>query len=119
MTSRISRGEIWLADLKPRYGAEPAKTRPVLVIQSQALLDAGYSTTLVIPVTTKLIDDAEPLRIRIAAAGRLKRESDLLIAQLRAIDHRRFTAGPLLRVPASLLARVEGAIREVTGITAG
>ena len=36
----MKRGEIWLADLNPRRGTEPGKTRPVLVVQSQALLDA-------------------------------------------------------------------------------
>ena len=33
------RGEIWLADLNPRRGTEPGKTRPVVAVQAQALLD--------------------------------------------------------------------------------
>ena len=65
------RGEIWLADLNPPRGTEPGKTRPVLIMQSQALLDAEHPSTYVIPLTTKLVDDAEPLRIRVSAAGRL------------------------------------------------
>jgi len=113
--SKINRGEIWLADLSPRFGAEPGKTRPVLILQSQVLLDAGYSTTLVIPLTTKLIGDAEPLRIRLAAANRLRRSSDLLIAQLRAIDNRRLISGPLTKLSPALLARVEEAVHEVLG----
>ena len=67
MTSRTNRGEVWLASLGPRYGAEPGKLRLVLVLQSQVLIDAHYSTTVVIPLSTKLIDDAEPLRVRVAA----------------------------------------------------
>jgi mRNA interferase MazF len=107
------RGEIWLANLNPRRGTEPGKTRPVLIIQSQALLDAGHPSTLIIPLTTNLIEDAEPLRIRISAADQLRQDSDLLIDQLRAIDNRRLTQGPLTRLSARLLAKVDDAIREV------
>ncbi|MGB4782623.1 type II toxin-antitoxin system PemK/MazF family toxin, partial [Candidatus Methylomirabilis sp.] len=88
-----NRGEIWLADLDPRRGTEPGKTRPVLIIQSQALLDASHPSTVIIPLTTNVIDDAEPLRIRIPASGRMRHDSDLLIDQLRAIDNRRLVQG--------------------------
>ena len=107
------RGEVWLADLDPRRGTEPGKTRPVLIVQSQALLDAGHPSTLVVPLTTALVEDAEPLRVRIPAAGRLRQESDLLIDQLRAIDNRRLIQGPLTRVPAGLMERVGRAVQEV------
>ena len=113
MTRTPNRGEVWLANLDPRHGTEPGKTRPVLVVQAQALLDAGHPSTLIIPLTTSLVDDAEPLRIRIAPSGRLRRGSDLLIDQLRAIDNRRLTQGPMTRLPPSLMARVGEAIREV------
>lgn len=52
------RGEIWLANLSPRHGTEPGKTRPVLIIQTQALLDAQHPSTVIIPLTTNLIEDA-------------------------------------------------------------
>ncbi len=108
-----NRGEIWLANLDPRRGTEPGKTRPVLVIQAQALLDALHPSSLVIPLTTHLADDAEPLRIRVAAAGRMRHESDLLIDQLRAIDNRRLIGGPMTRLSPTLLARVGRAVLEV------
>ena len=110
-----NRGEVWLANLDPRRGTEPRKTRPVLLVQAQALLDAGHPSTLVIPLTTNLVDDAEPLRLRVPAAQRLRRSSDLLVDQLRAIDNRRLVGGPLTRLPRALVARVDNAIREVLG----
>jgi mRNA-degrading endonuclease toxin of MazEF toxin-antitoxin module len=58
------RGEVWLAHLNPRRGTEVGKTRPVLVVQAQALIDAGHPSTIIVPLTTNLIDEAEPLRIR-------------------------------------------------------
>ncbi len=107
------RGEIWLADLNPRRGTEPGKTRPVLIIQAQALLDAGHPSTLVIPLTTQLIDDAEPLRLRITAQGKLRKDSDLLLDQLRAIDNQRLIDGPLTRLTAIQLRAITQAIKEV------
>lgn len=107
------RGEIWLANLNPRRGTEPGKTRPVLIVQSQALLDADHPSTLIVPLTTNLIEDAEPLRIRVSAAEQLRQDSDLLIDQLRAIDNRRLIQGPLLRLSERLMKKVGDAIREV------
>ena len=70
------RGEIWLADLNPRRGTEPGKTRPVVIVQAQVLLDAEHPSTLVVPLTTQLVDAAEPLRICIRASGSLKKDSE-------------------------------------------
>jgi len=108
-----NRGEVWLANLEPRRGTEPGKTRPVLIVQSQGLLDAGHPSTLIIPLTTNLVDDAEPLRVRIPAVGQLRSESDLLVDQLRAIDNRRLVQGPLTRLPHGLMATVEQAMCEI------
>jgi len=109
----MKRGEIWLADLNPRRGTEPGKTRPVLVVQSQALLDVRHPSTLVVPLTTKLTDNAEPLRIRVEPQGTLGRRSDLLIDQLRAIDNARLIRGPLTTLDAGAVSHVDEALRQV------
>ncbi|HLI86947.1 MAG TPA: type II toxin-antitoxin system PemK/MazF family toxin [Bryobacteraceae bacterium] len=110
------RGEIWLANLNPPHGTEPGKTRPVLVIQSQALLDAGHPSTYIIPLTTQLIDNAEPLRIRLAACQGLPRDSDLLMDQMRAIDNRRLVRGPLVRLPRATMRQVQAALLQLLDI---
>lgn len=111
-------GEIWLANLNPGRGSEPGKIRPVLLLQNQALLDAKHPSTLIIPLTTNLIDDAEPLRLRVPAQGGLNKDSDLLIDQLRAIDNKRLIDGPLLRLDAEAMGRVYQAVSEVLGLSA-
>lgn len=107
------RGEIWLADLNPGRGTEPGKTRPVLIVQAQALLDAEHPSTLVVPLTTRLVEAAEPLRVRIPASGGLKNESDALIDQVRAIDNRRLVQGPLSRLQPPQVDAVSEALLEV------
>ena len=103
MNNKFSQGDIWLANLNPSKKTEPGKVRPVLIIQSQYLLDVGHSTTIIIPLTTNLIDDAEPLRIRIPAEKRLQHDSDLLVDQVRAVDNSRLIEGPLLNIGISRL----------------
>lgn len=112
------RGGVWLANLNPGRGTEPGKTRPVLVVQCQALLDAEHPSTLIVPLTTRLVDDAEPLRLRLKAQGRLKQDSDLLLDQLRAIDNKRLTDGPLLQCSAEFMARVDSALKDVLDLVA-
>lgn len=111
-----NQGEVWLADLNPRHGTEPGKVRPVLVVQNQALLDIGHPSTLVIPLTTNVVDDAYPLRIRVHAQDRLEKDSDLLIDQLQAIDIARLTFGPLANLDANTLREVGEAVGEVLGL---
>ena len=116
MTRKLEHGAVWLADLNPQRGTEPGKTRPVLIIQNQALLDAGHPSTLVIPLTTILIENAAPLRLRLSARDRLDRDSDLLIDQIRAIDNQRLVTGPLTLLGAEEVSQIYHAILEVMGI---
>lgn len=116
MTPAIKNGTIWLANLNPQKGTGPRKTRPVLILQDQALLDAGHPSTIIIPLTTNLIDDAEPLRIRIKTREKLTRDSDLIIDQIRAIDNRRITSGPLANLESELMKKIYQAVLEVIGI---
>lgn len=116
MTRKLEHGAVWLADLNPRRGTEPGKTRPVLIIQNQALLDADHPSTLVIPLSTRLIENAAPLRLRLSARDRLDQDSDLLIDQIRAIDNQRLVTGPLTLLGAEEMSRIYPAIMEVMGI---
>ena len=50
----------------------------------------GYPTTIIIPLSTSLVDNAEPIRYRITKRDDLKEDSDLVLTQIRAIDNDRF-----------------------------
>ena len=115
MTQNLNFGEIWLADLNPKSGTEPGKTRPVLIVQDQTLLDISHPSSIIIPLTTNLIDNAEPLRIRVLPYDKLEKESDLLIDQIRAIDNRRLKQGPIAICDQRFMDKVHKAIFEVIG----
>ncbi len=109
----LRRGEIWLANLNPRQGTEPGKTRPVLIVQAQALLDARHPSTFDHPPHDAARGNAEPLRVRVGIAGGLRQDSDLLMDQFRAIDNRRLVRGPLLLLSPDVMGRVDAALSEV------
>jgi len=79
-------------------------------------LDVEHPSTLIIPLTTNLVDDAEPLRLRIKAQDKLKKNSDLLIDQIRSIDNKRLIDGPLVKCKNSFMSKVYEAIHEVMGM---
>jgi len=107
---KVRRGALYLADLTPRVGTEPGKLRPVLVIQTDLLNDAGHPSTWVLPCTTRLTGESL-LRVPLprGAAGN-RQECEVMIDQSRAIDNKRFVRA-LKPLPASLLREVEEKLR--------
>jgi len=86
----IKKWNVYLADLNPKFGTEPGKTRPVVVIQTD-LLNHRHPSTIVCPLTTQIHPKSDILRVHLrkGEAGLMER-SDIMVDQLRAIDNRRF-----------------------------
>lgn len=103
----VKRGSVYLANFNPSKGTEPSKIRPCLVVQSDLLNEAGHPSTTVLPLTTKLLDDAAPLRYRLNARDQLHADSDIMVDQARTIDNRRFTDELLTILTRQELAEVE------------
>jgi mRNA interferase MazF len=109
---RIVHGALYAADLAPRFGTEPGKIRPVLVIQTDLLNETGHPSTWVLPCTTRLTG-ANLLRVELPhrIAGNPK-DCEIMIDQSRAIDNRRFRR-LLGRLPESLLREVKEKLRKL------
>ncbi|MDO8675568.1 MAG: type II toxin-antitoxin system PemK/MazF family toxin [Candidatus Omnitrophota bacterium] len=87
---KISKFHIYLADLDPAFGTEPGKTRPVVVVQTDDINDI-HTSTVVCLLTSRLRNDAAPLRVRVLAKeSLLPFDSDIMTDQIRAIDNHRF-----------------------------
>jgi mRNA interferase MazF len=86
----MKRYEVWVADLNPRQGTEAGKVRPVVIIQTD-LLNGKHSSTIVCPLTTRIVPTLKRLRVHLKSgiAG-LAVDSDILVDQIRAIDNGRF-----------------------------
>jgi len=87
---QIRRFEIWIADLNPRIGTEPGKTRPVLIVQTNLLNKIPHPSTIVCPITTSIQMETEILRVHIRrGTANLNEDCDIMIDQVRAVDNKR------------------------------
>jgi len=85
------RGDIWLVNLNPvKKSNEMGKIRPVLVFQNDELNQNDYPSTIILPLSTSLIEGAKPIRMRISKRENLQKDSDIVLTQVRAIDNSRF-----------------------------
>lgn len=115
---KIRRGALYLADLSPRTGTEPGKLRPVLVIQTDLLNEAGHPSTWVLPCTTRLSGE-NLLRVELPRSIAGNREAcEVMIDQSRAIDNRRFVRA-LRLLPRGLLREVEEKLRRLGDLERG
>ena len=87
----LNRCDIVGINLNPKKGDEIGKIRPCIVISNDdenKILD----TIIVMPLSTHLIDDMSPYRLRIAKRGKLEKNSDILINHVRTISKKRVTS---------------------------
>ena len=86
----IKQFEIWIADLNPKIGTEPGKTRPVLVVQTNFLNKVNHPSTIICPITTNVKTESEILRVNLRkGTANLHQDCDVMIDQVRAIDNKR------------------------------
>ena len=87
----IKQFEIWIADLNPKIGTEPGKTRPVLIIQTNLLNRIPHPSTIICPITTNVKRGSKILRVHLKkGTANLHQDCDIMIDQVKAIDNKRF-----------------------------
>jgi mRNA interferase MazF len=107
----IRRGRVYIVDFNPRVRTKPGKLRPAVTLQSDLVTQAGYPSTIVIPVTTRLVEDPGLLRLRVRRGqGGLTRDSDLLLAQVIAVANESFRR-EIGVLPDALMTELERRIR--------
>jgi len=87
----LSRGDIVGINLNPKKGDEVGKIRPCIIIsetQANQILD----TIIVVPLSSQLIDDMEPFRLRLTKRDNLDKDSDILLNHIRTISSKRVTS---------------------------
>lgn len=112
----IRRGYLYIIDFNPRVKTKPGKLRPAVVLQSDIINEAGYPSTIVIPTTTRLVEDPGILRLRIKKGqGGLARDSDLLLGQLIAVANESFRQ-EIGVLPEDLMDGLERRVRIILGL---
>ena len=112
----FQKGEIYLAKLNPKKGNEVGKIRPILVYQTNILNECEHPTTIILPISTVLIDDAYPLRYRIDSRDKLEKPSDILCDQIRTLDNQRILEGLLTKLTYQEILEIDKQVKIVLDI---
>lgn len=112
----IKHGHLYVIDFNPRIKTKPGKLRPALVLQSDLVNEAGYPSTIVVPTTTRLVENPGILRLRIKQGqGGIARDSDLLLGQVIAVANESFRQ-EIGALPNSLMEDLENRIRIILNL---
>ena len=112
----IKRGHLYIVDFNPRIKTKPGKLRPALVLQSDLVNEAGYPSTIVIPTTARLVENAGILRLRLKKGqGGIARDSDLLLGQLIAVANESFRQ-EIGALPNAMMEELENRIRIILSL---
>lgn len=89
MSEKITRGEMYYADLDPVVGSEQGGVRPVLIIQNN--VGNRYSPTVIVAIISGRTSTKAKMPTHYLVKGYvgLKRESIILLEQIRTIDKQR------------------------------
>lgn len=110
---QVSRGEIWLVSLDPTIGAEIRKTRPVVVVSSDAI--GALPIKLVAPLTEwkdYLDQNIWHVKVMPDSMNGLAKTSAVDTLQLRGVDTQRFVQ-KLGSVSPSVMRSIVAAIAAV------
>ena len=103
---------LYVVDLEPRVGTKPGKQRPCVAIQPDVFSEAGLPSTVVLPVTTRGVPDAFPLRVRLPSGTcGLRSDSDVLVDQILAWDNTLFRRD-LGGLPHAIQNEIRAAVRD-------
>lgn len=84
----LNKGDIVLVNFNPTKGSEMGKYRPAIII-SATLDNQTLPTLMVIPLSSQLVKDAKPYRVRISVREGLNQDSDACINEMRALAKER------------------------------
>ncbi len=111
----IRRGDVWLVNLDPTIGHEIKKSRPALIIQND--IGNKYShITIIAPITSQNTDKLYPIEVLLNKnISNLKKNSKILLNQIRAVDKMRLTK-KLGKVDKDTLNKINEAIKISLGL---
>ncbi|MEK6881011.1 MAG: type II toxin-antitoxin system PemK/MazF family toxin [Nanoarchaeota archaeon] len=111
----ILRGDIVVANLEPIKGSEQGRKRPVLIIQNNTFNETS-PTTIIAPITSK-IPSRKYLTSIVFKKEKigLKRDSTILLNQLRTIDKSRIIR-KISRIKEENMEEINKAIKITLGL---
>jgi mRNA interferase MazF len=110
------KGEIWWADLPAARGSEPAKTRPVLIVQCDTMNRSSVHTVICAVITSNLALEHAPGNFRLEkSVSGLEKTSVVNFSQIVTID-KSFLRVCVCTLPRPVTERIDQSLKTVFGI---
>ena len=110
------KGEIWWACLPNPRGSEPGKTRPVVIIQSDAINKSAIQTCICAIITSNVALMHAPGNILLETAeSKLDKTSVINISQIITID-KSFLTSQVSMLSKSMITKIDNSIKIVFNI---
>lgn len=94
----LIRGGIYLAKLNPAKTNEVGKVRPVIVLNSQIILNSTPPMVFICPLSKTSHPEFDELHIKISARDKLEKTSHSLVEHIRSISVDRITFPRLAQI---------------------
>lgn len=107
----LNRGDIHLVNFNPAKGGEVGKLRPAIILSDKEDNEI-LSTVIVIPLSTVIEPDALPYRYLITSRGKLLKDSDACIYEIRALSKTRVKE-KLSKLQAKELETIQNALCQI------
>jgi mRNA interferase MazF len=112
----LTRGGVYLARLDPSKGGEIGKVRPVVILNSQIILDIMPPTVLVCPLSSQSHPRFESLHVEMPPRDNLKVTSYALVEHCRSIAIRRMVFPRLAQLTSSELLLILHRLQRLVGL---
>lgn len=112
----LSRGGVYLAKLSPTKDAEVGKVRPIILLNSQAILNKKPPIIFVCPLSSKSYSEFSGLHFELAPRDSLKVRSYALLEHCRSISLGRVVYPRLAQVTDSELNGILHKLQILIGI---
>ncbi|MDR2482559.1 MAG: type II toxin-antitoxin system PemK/MazF family toxin [Treponema sp.] len=110
------KGEIWWAELPTARGSEPAKTRPVLIVQCDMMNRSSLHTVICAAITSNLALEHAPGNFRLEkSVSGLEKTSVINFSQIVTID-KAFLRECVRTLPKLVAQRIDQSLKTVFGI---
>jgi mRNA interferase MazF len=110
------RGELWWAELPPPRRSEPAKRRPVLIIQGDTYNRSAISTVICAAITSNLaLAKAPPNLLLEKSASGLEKNSVINFSQITTLD-KSFFIQQISMLPKNTIEKINERIKQILDI---
>jgi mRNA interferase MazF len=112
----VIKGEIWWANLPDPRGSEPAKRRPVLVVQNDIFNRSAINTVICAVITSNLHLANAPFNILLEKGiSKLEKTSVVNISQIITLD-KAYLTELVSMLPKYLISQVDNSLKNIFDI---